>query len=259
MNYSERGMFMEAYSGFASVYDLFMEDVDYDSWIKYIKDIWKRYGLKPELVADLGCGTGTVSIKLCEEGIDVIGIDSSVEMLDVALEKAKMAGKDILFLNQDISEFELYGTVDSIICLMDTLNYITEDEDFYSVLKWANNYLNNDGIFIFDVNTEYKFKEILGSNTFSDVQEDAAYIWENTYDEEEKINEYYVNFFIKNKKGTYDRIEECHYERAYSVEEIKMHIEKSGLRLLDIFDAYTFDPPKADSARIFFCCGKGVK
>ena len=180
---------MEAYSGFASVYDLFMEDVDYDSWIEYIKKIWEMHGLKPELVTDLGCGTGTVSVKLAKEGYDVIGIDSSVEMLDIASEKAAEAGLDILFLNQEIPEFELYGTVDSIICLMDTMNYITDEADFISALKWANNYLNYGGLFIFDVNTEYKFKNILGSNTFSEVKDEAAYIWENTYDEAEKINE----------------------------------------------------------------------
>ncbi len=248
---------MEAYSGFASVYDLFMEDVDYDSWIEYIKKIWEMHGLKPELVTDLGCGTGTVSVKLAKEGYDVIGIDSSVEMLDIASEKASEAGLDILFLNQEIPEFELYGTVDSIICLMDTMNYITDEADFISALKWANNYLNFGGLFIFDVNTEYKFKNILGSNTFSEVKDEAAYIWENTYDEAEKINEYYVNFFVKNESGSYDRIEECHYERAYSRDEIEKYIEMSGLKLLDVFDAYTFDPPKENSSRLFFVAEKG--
>ena len=249
---------MEADSGFASVYDLFMEDVDYDSWIEYIKNIWKRHGLKPNLIADLGCGTGTVSVKLAKEGFDVIGIDSSVEMLDIAAEKAEKAGCDVLFLNQEIPEFELYGTVDSILCLMDTMNYITDEDDFLSALKWANNYLENDGLFIFDVNTEYKFKNILADNTFAEAKENAAYIWENTYDENERINEYFVTFFVKNETGAYDRTEECHYERAYSVEEIKKYMELSGLVLLDIFDAYTFDPPKETSSRLFFVAGKGT-
>ena len=249
---------MEAYgSGFASVYDLFMADVDYDLWAEYIKSIWKLHGLKPCLLADLGCGTGTMAIKFAADGIDVIGIDSSVEMLDIARKKAEDAGYDILFLNQEIPEFELYGTVDAITCLMDTMNYITGEEDFLSTLKWVNNYLNYGGIFIFDVNTPYKFENVLADNTFSEVREDAAYIWENTYDPEEKINEYYVNFFIKNQNGAYLRIEECHYERAYSREEIEKLIASSGLELLSVYAGLTLNPPKENSTRLTFVAKKG--
>ena len=246
---------METYGGFARVYDMFMDDADYGMWHEYINSICTRAGVAPELVLDLGCGTGSFDILLADAGLEVIGVDSSEEMLAVARDKA--GERDILFLAQDIREFELYGTVDLILSLLDTLNYITEEEELLRVFRLAANYLNPGGLFIFDMNTEYKFREILGENTFADVRDDAAYIWENTYFEEERINEFYMNFFIETDSGAYERIEECHHERAYSPERIKELVEESGLSLLDMYDAYTFDPPRAESERIFFVARKG--
>jgi SAM-dependent methyltransferase len=244
---------MEAYRNFAQVYDLFMEDTPYDEWVDYLKKLWERYNLKPNLIADLGCGTGTITRILAKDGYDMIGIDISEDMLAVAREKATEQEQDILYLLQDMREFELYGTVDCIISLFDSINYITEKEDLFEVFKLANNYLEPGGLFIFDVNTEYKFEKILSSNTFAQTSDEAAYIWENFYDKEEKINEYYMNFFIKqHNNSAYERFEEFHYEKAYSVEEITVLLEKAGLKLLDAFDAFTFEKPKKDSQRLYF-------
>ena len=242
---------MEAYSGFAPIYDLFMGDVDYDSWAEYIKNIWEKYGKNPKLIAELGCGTGNITGRLAKMGYDMIGIDISEEMLLEAKEKAFDEGLEILYLLQDMTEFELFGTVDVIISTCDSMNYITEKEDLFKVFKLVNNYLDPKGLFIFDLNTEYKFKNILGENSFSQTDEDAAYIWENTYDGESKINEYYVNFFVKDEEtGLYDRIEECHYEKAYDIEEIKELINKSGMDFVAAFDAFTFNEPNEKSERI---------
>jgi len=243
---------MQAYEGFASIYDIFMGDVDYDGWVEYVQKIWERYNKKPSLIAELGCGTGNITGRLAKKGYDMIGIDISEEMLFEAMEKARRDNLEILYLQQDMTEFELYGTVDIVLSLCDSMNYITDDEDMLKVFKLANNYLNPKGLFIFDLNTEYKFKEILACNTFAETTDDAAYIWENTYDEEEKINEYYVNFFINDEKsGMYERVEEAHYERAYSLEEIKGFIEESGMEFLAAYDAFTFDEPKQNSERIY--------
>lgn len=248
---SKDGDIMGAYESFASVYDLFMDNIDYDAWVEYIEQIWKKYNIDPELICELGCGTGNITLRLAQKGYDMIGVDLSADMLSEARKKAAENNKEVLFLLQDMREFELYGTVNSILCLCDSLNYITEDDDMQDVFDLVNNYLHPGGLFIFDLNTEYKFKEIYGQNTFSEADEDAVYVWENYYDEEEKINEYYLNFFVKNSDGTYDRTQEEHYERAYSLDEIKRFIEKSGMKFEAAYDAFTFEPVREDSERIY--------
>lgn len=242
---------MGAYESFASVYDLFMEDVNYDEWVDYVEKIFSEFNIKPELVCELGCGTGNIALRLAKKGYDVIGIDVSEDMLSEAKLKAEKEGLDTLFLLQDMREFELYGTVNCILCLCDSLNYITEDDDIKEVFRLVNNYLHPNGLFIFDLNTEYKFKNIYSYNTFSEITDDAAYIWENYYDEEEKINEYYLNFFVKNENGTYDRTQEEHYERAYDLETIRRYIEESGMKFEAAYDAFTFEPARDDSERIY--------
>lgn len=242
---------MSAYESFASVYDLFMSDVDYDKWVEYIERLWKKFNIKPELVCELGCGTGNISLRLSKKGFDIIGIDNSEDMLSEAKQKAENEKLDVLFLLQDMREFELFGTVNCILCLCDSLNYITEEEDVLTVFELVNNYLHPNGLFIFDLNTEYKFKNIYGENTFSEITDDAAYIWENYYDEEEQINEYYLNFFVKNHDGSYNRTEEEHYERAYKLDKIISLIEQSGMKFEAAYDAFTFEPVSNESERIY--------
>lgn len=244
---------MEAYEGFAAVYDLFMEETNYAQWVVYLEKIWLKYNISPKLILDLGCGTGNISLPLAKKGYEVIGIDVSEDMLSVAKEKAERDRLDILFLMQDMREFELYGTVDCVISLYDSLNYITEEEDLLQVFCLVNNYLDPGGLFIFDMNTEYKFQNKLADRSFAETTEKAAYIWENYYDEKEKINEFYMNFFVKEENSEqYKRFEEYHYERAYDIEKIKELITKSGMELLNVFDAFTFEEAREDSERIYF-------
>ena len=250
---------MGAYESFASVYDLFMDEINYDEWVSYVEKLWNRFDLKPDIVCELGCGTGNISLRLAERGYETIGIDNSADMLSEAKMKAEQNGADVLFLLQDMREFELYGTVNSIVCLCDSLNYITDDEDMQQVFNLVNNYLHPGGLFVFDLNTEYKFKEVYGENTFSETDEDAVYIWENYYDEEERINEYYLNFFMKNETGTYDRAQEEHFERAYSLDEIIRFIENSGMKFEAAYDAFTFEPVKENSERIYVVAREVLK
>lgn len=244
---------MQAYENFSKVYDIFMNDTPYDEWSEYIEKIWTKYNLKPSLVAELGCGTGNMTQRLSKKGYDMIGIDLSEQMLSIAKKKAETENLNILYLNQDMREFELFGTVDSIICICDSINYILEYNELVNVFKLANNYLNPGGLFIFDLNTIYKFQNILASNSFSETTENAAYTWENYYDSEKMINEFYTNFFIKDENSNlYHRFEEYHYEKAYSIETIKKALTEAKLNIINIFDEFTFESPKADSNRIYF-------
>ncbi|MBR6351507.1 MAG: hypothetical protein IKR93_04205, partial [Firmicutes bacterium] len=160
-------------------------------------------------------------------------------------------GTDILFLQQDMREFELYGTVGSIICTCDSLNYLLEEDELLRVFRLADNYLDPEGLFIFDVNTEYKFREVLADQVRAETFEDAAYIWENSYDEEQKINEYLVTFF-RREGELYRRDEEAHYERAYPAATLTALLEQAGLKVLGVYDAFTLEPPRPDSERICF-------
>ncbi|MHC1750055.1 MAG: class I SAM-dependent methyltransferase [Cellulosilyticaceae bacterium] len=233
---------MEIYNDFAKVYDTFMGDTPYEKWAEFMHSQIEQYGVTPKIMCDLGCGTGKMCEIFADQGIDMIGIDISEEMLMVARENAMEQGKSILYLLQDMSEFELYGTVDVIYSCCDSINYLVEQEDVLKVFELVSNYLEENGLFIFDINTPYKYQEVLGNQVFAEQSEDAAYIWENYYDEEEAINEFNVNFFIKDENGRYERTEEVHYQKAYSVETIKQLLNSAGLELLAVYDDYTNKP-----------------
>lgn len=241
---------MDSYTIFSTVYDRLMTDIPYEKWVENLEKIWKKYDLQPELIVDLCCGSGTITKLLTDKDYDVIGIDKSFEMLMEARDKLPTN----LFLNQDMTEFELYGTVDSIVCLCDSLNYLLEERDVLKTFKLCNNYLNPKGLLIFDINTKYKFENELSTNTFGGNYDDFSYIWENYYDKDKLINEYQTTFFIKEENGLYEKYEEVHYERCYEIETIKNLIEQSGLKLEGVFDENLFDTPKADSQRIYFVC-----
>ncbi|ONI48127.1 hypothetical protein AN643_03170 [Candidatus Epulonipiscioides saccharophilum] len=186
---------METYLEFASVYDEFMEDVPYDKWYKFIKESMVKYKVNPEIICDLGCGTGKICEYFAKDKIESIGIDNSFEMLNIAKEEALKQELNILYLNQDITEFELYGTVNVICSTCDSLNYITLEEELLQIFKLVNNYLDPGGLFIFDLNTIYKYKTILAEETFANQTDQAAYIWQNFYDEEEEINEFWMPLY----------------------------------------------------------------
>lgn len=219
---------MDSYTKFAEVYDRLI-NVNYKHMADKIEDIFKANGANPKLVLDLACGTGNLTIELSQRGYDMIGIDLSEDMLSVAIDKAP----DIRFLCQDMTEFELYGTVDAIVCTLDAVNYITDKRQLKKVFKLVNNYLNPNGLFIFDINTVHKLENVLGNNTFVYDEEDVFYTWENYF--KNNISEQFLTFFVKDKdKDNYKRFDEQHIQRAYSVSEIKEMLEDAKLSLLDI-------------------------
>lgn len=243
---------MEQYTNFAKVYDLFMDNVPYDKWVEQIKDILYKENIKDGLICDLGCGTGAITERLANLGYDMIGIDNSYDMLDVAMEKKYASGHDILYLCQDMREFELYGTVRAIISRCDSLNYIRELSELKEVFAWVNNYLDPNGLFIFDMNTEYKYQNILGDNTFAEVREQASFIWENTYDIDKRINEYDLNLFIKLEGDNYKKFEERHVQKAYTFDEILSAIDSSNMVLEKYLDADTYADVSENTERILF-------
>ena len=245
------------YNRFAYVYDALIKDVDYEKWADYYKKIFQRYGLrKPQLGLDLGCGTGGMTTVLARRGIEMTGIDISEDMLMVAREKSE--GLDILYLNQDMCEFELYGTVDFIVSSLDCINYITDKRDLLKVMKLANNYLNPNGLFIFDINTRYKLENVIGDNTFVLEDEDAVCVWQNEYDKKKKLSDFYLTFFMK-EGDSYVRFDEEHTERAYEIDEIKEIIEKSGMKLLKVYHDQSFKNPEKNSERVFFVAAEQGK
>lgn len=245
------------YDVLAGFYDRF-QDVDYDAFADYYEAVFRRFGLSPKLVLDLGCGTGNITLPLARRGYEMIALDASEEMLRFAMEKAKAEGQDVLFLHQDMTAFELYGTVDAMVCALDGVNYLTGDGDVAAMLKLLHYYLNPGGILIFDINTPYKFREILDGNTFIYDEEDAYCVWENELDENTGICYFDLTFFLINTDGTYTRRAEYQEERLYSVEELTETIRGCGLECLGVFDNLTFEAPKADSERLFFIIRRPV-
>lgn len=249
---------MDSYSDFAYVYDTFMDDTPYDKWCDYIVKTLDEYNVPKELLLDLGCGTGVLTRMLCERGYDMIGVDNSWEMLSIAREKESddnencSAMPGILYLLQDMREFELYGTVRGVISVCDSINYLLEDEDVISCFKLVNNYLDPGGIFLFDFNTLHKYKNVIGDTTIAENREDCSFIWENYYHDEEHINEYDLTIFYKEgDEDVYRKAQETHFQRGYTLEEMKSFVEEAGMEFVKAVDADSQGEVHPSSERIY--------
>ena len=240
---------MEAYTSFAKVYDTFMDNVPYSAWAEYIREHLEEEGISDGIVLDLGCGTGSMTEELAGMGYDMIGVDGASDMLEIAIKKREESGHDILYLLQDMREFELYGTVRTVVSVCDCVNYVDE-EDLVQVFRLVNNYLDPGGIFLFDFNTEYKYRELLGNQTIAEDREECSFIWDNYYDEAAAINEYELTLFIRESDGRYRKYQELHTQRAYTLEQIRHIIADSGMEFVSACDAYTNEKPHAQSERI---------
>ena len=232
-----------------------MQDIPYGKWEKYLTKTLREFGIRDGLLLDLGCGTGEMTRRLRDKGYDMIGVDYSAEMLGEAY---KSGADGILYLNQDMRSFELYGTVGGIVSVCDTMNYLTTEKDFVKVLKLVNNYLDPDGVFIFDVKTAHFFKTDMGDGTYAENLEGMSYIWENSYDEKKRINEYFLTMFF-DEGGMYKKSEELHVQKAYTVGEIRKMAGKAGMKFVRALDADTYKAVNAGSRRIYIIlkeCGK---
>ncbi len=282
---------MEAYTGFAKVYDMFMEETPYETWAQQIVTWIGRYGVsKPcrgqeaknrpvpetdeaqklaserDLVVDLGCGTGTLTALLAQAGYDMIGVDNSGQMLQIAAQKEEKRTQDapggILYLQQDMQELELYGTAGTIVSMCDSINYLLLEEEVLQTFQRVNNYLYPGGLFIFDFNTVYKYKEIIADATIAENRETCSFIWENYYHEAEEINEYDLTFFVKEEGEHYRKFTETHYQRGYTAAQMESLLAQAGLACIQVLDADTYGPVSPESGRICIIakeCQKGAK
>ena len=247
---------MDAYTSFAEVYDAFMDNIPYEAWTEYLAGLLREYGVEQGIVLDLGCGTGTLTQLLARKGYDMIGLDSSQEMLQIAMEKREQSGLDILYLCQDMREMELYGTTAAVVSLCDSMNYLLEYQDLVRVFRLVNNYLDPGGVFIFDMNTAYKYREVIGDSTIAESREACSFIWDNYYYEEEQINEYDLTLFIREAaagEGTgqlYRKYTETHYQRGYTLDEIKELLQSAGLIFREAHDMETGREVSEKSERI---------
>lgn len=248
---------MEAYTGFAGVYDQFMDETPYGQWCENVVHELEKYDIRDGIILELGCGTGSLTELLAAKGYDMIGVDCSDEMLNIACEKKEKSGYDILYLNQDMRTFELYGTVRAVVSVCDSLNYLLEDEDLAACFRLVNNYLDPKGIFIFDFNTRYKYETVIGDSVIAENRDECSFIWENYFDAESCINEYDLTVFAKNHEASassqelFSRFQEVHLQRGYTLEEMKCFIERSGLKFCDAYDADTLGEVTDKSERIY--------
>lgn len=243
------------YNGFASVYDLFMDDIPYDDWFSYIKKILEWQGIRDGAVVDLACGTGEITWRLADAGYQVTGVDLSEEMLMAAREKCD---DKVFLVQQDMRKLELAGQVKAMVCICDSMNYICEEEELVQVFGRVNTYLEKGGIFLFDMKTEYFYREVLGNRTIADNRENASYIWENIYHEEEKKNEYLLTVYelADDDRDLFVRTDELHCQKAYSPEMVVDCLRKQGFSKIEVYEAFTFEQPARQSERIYFMACK---
>jgi len=243
------------YADFATVYDRLMENVDYHQWIERINEIFQGNQLLPKRILETACGTGNITIPLAQQGYHVTGVDLSLDMLVVAKDKALKAGQEILFLQQDMAELEVMDAYDAILCLCDGVNYLVEDADAAAFFQRAYEGLREGGMLIFDVSTPYKLACILGSNTFGENLGDLCYLWENDFDPLAETVEMNLTFFIQ-EGACFRKFEECHLQRAHSLEGLMKSLKAAGFRDVELEDDYTSRGVTKKTERAVFVCKK---
>lgn len=231
------------------------ENIDYALLAEYFGGILRSNGIKDATVLDLACGTGTLTVLLSKAGYEMIGADISNEMLSVAVNAAFDAGEHILFLHQSMQKLDLYGTVDAVICSLDGINHLADAQEVLAAFGRVSLFLNKDGVFVFDVNTVYKHREILGNNTFVYDLENVYCVWQNTYHQATDIVDMELDVFERRGKA-YERNSDSFSERAYEQSVIEELLNRSGLQTVAVYDGWSLEPPSADSQRLVFVAKK---
>ncbi len=244
------------YRDLAEFYDLLTEDVDYKLRTKQLLSLFEKYDRLPTLLLDLACGTGSFSNEFSKAGISVIGVDRSADMLSRAQENSYREGQSVLYLCQDMTELDLYGTVDGAVCCLDSLNHLTDYEKFCQALAKVSLFLEKDRLFIFDLNTPYKHEQILGNNTFVREENGVYCVWENRYDQETRTTEMELDIFEEQQDGSYERFGDTVCERAYTPDEVEKALVACGLQVVDCVEEQSFAAPKEDSQRVLYITRK---
>ncbi len=249
---------MGPYSAFAQYYDALTENVNYTKRADYLLELMKQVGHTPQLALDLACGTGSLTLELFKRGIDVYGIDASVDMLSVAREKCADAGADILFLCQKMQSLDLYGTVDTVFCTLDSLNHLPGREALQKAFSKVSFFMDPGGWFFFDMNTPYKHEKVLADNTFVYNTESVYCVWQNRYIPLHCKVDIQLDFFER-EKALYRRSSEHFSEYAYSTEDVLSMLESSGFCEIHTYGEFSFSPPSPESQRIVYAARKSAE
>lgn len=250
---------MSGYNDFAYFYDGLFEKEEYEKRCAYITGILEKNGIKSGILLDAACGTGTLSRMLCDCGFDVIGIDASEDMLNVAMGKEAESGKNIQYLHQNMADIDLFGTINCAVCTLDSINHVTEPEELESFFEKIGLFTEKGGIFIFDVNTEYKHREILKNNTFVYDTDEVFCVWQNELDSDSGTVHIFLDFFSPCGKEMYERYSEEFDEVLYSEEWLRETLTEYGFDVIGVYDDLTENPLRADSERAVFVCRKVVE
>ena len=245
---------MIGYSSFASFYDPLTLNIDYKSQADYYLEIFGRFGTSPKLLLDLACGTGSLTVELMGKGIDVIGVDASAQMLSIASGKAGEAGFSPLLLCQPMQSLDLYGTVDTAVCMLDSINHLTRPEDVRETFRRLHLFVEPGGLFVFDVNTPYKHRKVLGDNTFVYDVDEVFCVWRCSCRDLTVSIE--MDFFER-EKGLYRRSRECFSERAYPDEDLRGWLSDAGFEVLAVYEDFSFRPANEQSERTVYVTRRG--
>ncbi len=246
---------MSIYSLLAPFYDAMNSEVNYEAWSRYYDKTIRRYEVsRTSLVLDLGCGTGGMTIPLASLGYDMTGVDLSPEMLTVARSRAEEAGfsKEILFLLQSMTSFELYGTVEAIVCGLDGINHLLSTEDVEKTFRLVHNYLSPDGLFLFDVNTPYKFETVYGDRAYLFENAGVFCAWQNYYRKSKRLCDFQITLFEEQPNGCYMRHEALEQERAYAHRTLLQLLEKTGFEVIATESDMDGSPVTPTSERIYY-------
>ena len=244
-----------SYDDFSRFYDRLTDNVEYEKRADYFCRLLSMCGINEGILLDLGCGTGSMSLIMAEKGFDVIGVDSSIGMLNAAQQKMFESGRHMLLLNQKMQEIDLYGTVDCAICVLDGINHLPDETDVRAAFAKVSLFMNEGGAFAFDVNTIYKHKNILADNAFIYDNDDFFCAWQNSFNPEDNSVDIALDFF-EEEDGVYYRCGESFTEKAYELSDISEWLEEAGFEVVGIFDDMTTDEVKPDSERAVFLAKK---
>lgn len=247
---------MSGYGDFSAVYDCLTDNVEYEKRARYIHRLLQDGDVDGGLLLDLACGTGRLSCEMAKLGYEVIGVDISGEMLSVAQNNAAEQGADILFLCQPMQSLDLFGTVRGTVCTLDSINHLTDPADVKKTFAGVSLFTEPDGLFVFDVNTPYKHREILANNTFVYDADEVYCVWQNTLDPATDTVTIDLDIFEQDEDGAYYRTQESFCERAYTREDLTNWLEEAGFDNIKIYEELTVDEPKADAQRWFFTARK---
>ena len=248
---------MGSYQSLAGCYDQFTRDVDYAAWADYIEKHFRRRGLPGNTVLDLACGTGSLTLELARRGYEMIGVDLSPEMLTQAAEKNRGAAPiEPIFLCQPMERLDLYGTIDACVCCLDSVNYVTDPKKLARAFQRVHLFLMPGGLFLFDVNTPEKL-ESLDGQVFLDETEDTYCVWRAEYSKRSRICSYFMDLFrLDEESGQWERGEELHRERAYTVEELTGFLRQAGFLGIKVYGDKKMRAPRPGEQRVFFVARK---